>query len=313
MRDRHQPSEEFVHGLEQTIRREVERRNEAAGTIRWMPQPRLRLALGAVALVIVSMAAGGAVVAAAYEAQENQRRDLLSSNYEQRIELAELRVTTARDILRDLERRRTIGLATEESILEAQAKVVVAEADLTARQLDLAEVRQTGREPLNEISAPLVSGRDFVSERWQVELRVPEAQLALEKARLQGLRRRVDVGVANPDELRTLETNVMSLEAAIHGLRRKLDARQEFVRGRIDRPRAELRLLEIEAEQRRSVILPQLELARQNLQRIARLVQVGLAANIELREAELRLKEMETELAKADLDLALVRKQLTGK
>ena len=64
-------------------------------------------------------------------------------------------------------------------------------------ELDLAEVHASGREPVKTVSAPLVSGRDFVTERWQVEATVPAAALEAAKRNVDVARTRFDVGLAN--------------------------------------------------------------------------------------------------------------------
>jgi hypothetical protein len=72
-----------------------------------------------------------------------------------------------------------------------------AEAELRSIGLDLEEIRATGREPMHSLTAPLVSGRDFVAERWRVEMTAPIAALALEKTRAAAARGRVEIGIGN--------------------------------------------------------------------------------------------------------------------
>ena len=89
MRDKHAPRSEFIEQLQSQIVTEVRRRNRLPESPRWsMPSP-WKLAAVAAVLVIASMAAGGAVVAAAYEAQSNERRDVLLSGYMQRVPAGE--------------------------------------------------------------------------------------------------------------------------------------------------------------------------------------------------------------------------------
>src|SRR5262245_49781052 len=100
MRDHHDPHDGFVDRLEREITAEVTRRRRsgqaprAASWTRWIPQSPVKAAFAAALLVIVSMAIGGGVVAASYQAQNNQHRDLLIANYEQRVALASQRVAT---------------------------------------------------------------------------------------------------------------------------------------------------------------------------------------------------------------------------
>jgi outer membrane protein TolC len=69
-------------------------------------------------------------------------------------------------------------------------------------------------------------------------------------------------------------------------------------------------VLEIEAEQRRDGLMPRLAVARRVVQLTQSKVDTGVAQNVELRVAQLRLLELELELTKANLDLALIQRQI---
>jgi hypothetical protein len=313
MSDRHQPREEFVDRLEAVLRREVHRRNQTPATIHWVRQSRLTFAAGLAGLVLVSMIAGGAVVAAAYQAQTSEIRTLLTNNYERRLDLARHRVTAAADALRQIEQRVAIGIADPFEAREARAKVTEAEAQARSMELQLQEVRLAGREPLNEVTAPLVEGRDFVSERWQAEMAVPLAALDLEASRLQATERRVAVGVANPSDVAAVKGRIVELEISIDTFRRKLAVRQAFVKGQAEAAIAELQMLEATADLQRQLLLRQLDDAGRSLQRMQALFDRGLVNPVTIAEQELKLKEIEAQLAKAELDLQLIRKQLTDR
>jgi hypothetical protein len=162
MRDTHEPHDEFVERLAWKIGSEVRRRNRLQPSPGWTAPSRLKLGLAAAALVVVSMGIGGAVVAAAYQAQGREQLGVLVANYEQRLALAERRMAMAKDLRAEAEKRFLVGMAPQDSVLEAGAKLAEAEAQAKSLRLQLEEVRVTGREPVMTVSAPLVSGRDFV-------------------------------------------------------------------------------------------------------------------------------------------------------
>src|SRR5215831_18876608 len=97
---RHEPRDEFVERLEWQVSREMRRRNGPGGVTRW---PRLKTVLAMVGLMIVSMSAGAAVVAAGYHAQDAERRTLLTSAFEKRLALAQQRVQLATEELQAAE------------------------------------------------------------------------------------------------------------------------------------------------------------------------------------------------------------------
>jgi outer membrane protein TolC len=310
MRDRHQPRDEFVARLEQEIRRGAERHPERSATMRWVPQTPGRAALAVMVLVALSMGAGAAVTAAAYQAQTNEHRDLLIAAYGSRMTLARQRVALAADALREAERQAQIGLVSADAAREARTKLVEAESQMKILELQMEEVGLTGREPLDEVTAPLVAGRDFVGERWRAQMDVPLAAMALEQSRLRASERRVDIGVAGPEDVEVIRNRVVELEAALDAARRRVEVRRQFIGGLTGGPHADLRVLEIDAEQRRSVVTPKLATARRNVERLQALVDIGRATTVQFKEAQLKLLELEAELVRADLDLTLVRRQL---
>lgn len=320
MRNQHEPRDQFVERLADQIRVEIQRRNrvlEAPRWSRWLVQSPIKAAAAIVALVIVSMGIGGVVVAAAFQARTNEQRNILIASYEQRAALAQTRLMIARAQLAEVEQRVSVGIEAQEAVREGRFKVLQAEAEARSVELQIEEVRVTGREPLNSVSSPLVSGRDFVTERWKSDLSVSQAARALEIERLSAAERRVAVGVGNPIDVETSKTRAVELEATTRGMAVKLDIRQQFLKRQIDAPMADLRVLEAEAEQRRQTLQPRMELAQRASREVARRVQIGTAQQVELLEAQLRLAQLAADLAKADVDLAMIRRQIeqrrTGK
>ena len=55
--------------------------------------------------------------------------------------------------------------------------------DLEKSLLDLEEIKASGEAPRDELYAPLVGGRDFVSERLEIDKKVLEADMDLRRAR----------------------------------------------------------------------------------------------------------------------------------
>jgi hypothetical protein len=266
MSGRHEPREEFVTQLERQLRAGL-RQRELAGAHGWLPQSKMAVALASAALVIVSMAIGGGVVATAYESRLNEQRDVLLSTFEQRAVLAKQRLELAKRQLADAEQRVSVGIEKQDAVSDVRQKVVEAEAEMRSIELDIVEIRATGREPMHTVSAPLVSGRDFVTERWKVEMAVPLAARDLEKARAQAAQTRVDVGIASPDEVEAAATKMIELESALAVFQRKMEVRQAFLKGSVTAAVADLRALEAENELRRTALARRVEFARRQCRR----------------------------------------------
>jgi len=312
MQARHEPREEFVERLEGVVIAEARRRTRPLSPSRWIPASPMRMAVAIVAIVFVSMAIGGAVVAAAYRSQTNERRDLVASTYERRLGLAQQRLSIAVERLNGTKRRVAVGVATNRELVDDQLNVIEAEAEVMTTQLQLEEVRLTAQDALSTISAPLVRGRDFVSERWQAELTVPRYALDMEQARLRDTQRRVQIGVANPSEVEVSRVRVAELEAALQAYQRKLDIRKRFLNKEIDATQADLRGLEAEAEMRYQTLEQQVDLAKAEVERASARVKKGIADNIEVTQANVKLLVLQSELVKVELDLALIRRRLKG-
>jgi hypothetical protein len=310
MKGKHEPDNEFIEKLEWQIGHEVRRRNRTASEPSWLERlhavPRLALA----GLILASMSLGAGVVAAAYQAQGNERRDMLKAGFERRARLARERLALTKEQLQNMERRFSLGVGSREDVLDARFKIAEAEAQLKSIELEIEELRATGHEPLNAISSPLVSGRDFVTERMQIAASVPEAALELEKARLQEAEKRYSLGAAEAIEIDSARARLLEAEAAVEALRRRAAIRQQFLNRKLDGAAADLRELEAEAALRQKSLTSQLEVARKELQRAIKKVELGTGQKVQQAEAALKLQMLETDLAKSELDLELVRRQI---
>jgi hypothetical protein len=310
MQDKHEPHEDFVAKLEWHVKREVRQRNRIAQAPVWVNWSRARMLTAVGCLMLASMAAGGAVVAAAYEAQSNERRNQLSSNFEERLRLAETRLGALKNDLQLIQQRVSVGVASNMELLESRNKVAEAEGQLQRVQLDLEEVRITGNEPRHELSAPRAGGRDFVSQRLKIDMMVAERALALERTRLQDTKNRVELGVVDAAALEISQGRVVELEAALRTFQQKLAARDTFLGGRADATITELRALEADAEQKQRTLVPKLDLARKDAERVKARVATGIAQQTDLTLATVQQLTLELALREAELDLQLIRRRI---
>lgn len=308
----HEPREEFLNQLELQLCADLRRRKRSGGARTSLPQSRIAVALAIAAVAIASMAIGGGVVAAAYQARFNEQRDLLLGIFEERAAIAKQRLALATQQLRQVQERVSIGVEPEESVSDMQFKVTEAEAELKSIELDIAEISATGREPMNALSAPLISGRDFVTERMRVEMSVPAAALELEKTRAQRARTRFEVGLAETTEVEAAGARIVELESAVEVFRRKLGIRQTFLKSGLPAAVADLRGLEAETDLRRTALTRRIDFARRQLHDVKGKTAIGTAEPLDVAEAELRLQELQLAMTKAGYDLLLIRKQLAA-
>jgi outer membrane protein TolC len=310
MQDRHEPSDRFVERLSQDIGAEVRRRNLQPSPVPLWPAFGLKAVAAAAALVVVSMMVGGAVVAAAYQNENREQREALASVYERKIQLAQLRLDAAKQKLQDAERQFAVGLIPQQTAMDQRQAVVEADAQMRMARLNLEEVRITGREPRDEVSAPPIPDRDFVQERLEAGMSITQGALDTAKRRLQDAQRRVNIGLAQPGDADALRSEIVGLESALAATQQKIAARRAFVANKYDPALTDLRVGEIEAEQQLRALAPQLDLAKRDMARIESLVSKGLASPADVAQARVRVLEVELKLSMAQAELTTVRARI---
>ena len=184
------------------------------------------------------------------------------------------------------------------------------EAQMSMARLNLEEVRITGREPRDEVSAPPIPNRDFVQERLAAGMSITQAALDTAKSRLQAAQRRVNIGLAQPGDADALRAEIVGLESALAATQQKIAARQAFVANKYDPALTDLRVGEIEAEQQLRALAPQLDLAKRDMARIESLVTKGLASPADVAQARVRVLEVELKLSMAQAELSTVRARI---
>jgi hypothetical protein len=305
-----EPRPEFAARLQAHIADEVRRRNQQAHLPRWSTWSPVQ-ALAAAALIgVVSMGIGGAAVVASYEVRDQQERSQLVAMYEQRAELARQRRDLAAREHTAAQQRFNVGISDVNTVLEKGLAVAESQGAVDTVALDLAEIAVTAREPNRELFAPRVSGRDFVGERLRIERSVLEASRDVIQRLAADLQVRVEIGTLRREDLNAARIRGREVEGALETVVRKEAIRGQFLAGRFDAIEAHLRGLEAASEQRIATLRLHLEQARRAVTDAEQRVEVGVMAAVDVAEANLRRLEFETELTRADIDLALIRKRL---
>ena len=307
MNELHEPTNDFVERLERQVSHEARRRNRLADSPR---RPWWLSTKAVAASMLISMAIGGAVVAAAYEAQASGLRDQIAAPYAQRLDLAKRKHEVVAGELAAAERRFSVGMVTESEVLEAGLAVADARAQIQVIELQLAEVQITGKDYRDELSAPLVSGRDFVTQRLLALSTVPEQALAHARKLADHVQRRVEIGTSAPLDLDVVRTRITELTLTMNAFQRKLEIRRQFLAGKIDRIETELRVLEAEADQQVNTLQPKLSLAQQEATQLASRFEIGTVNQEAVAMAKLRVLELELAMSKAKLDLTVVRRRI---
>jgi hypothetical protein len=279
----HRPTPQFREYLEGEVVRTF-RRDRAFRRVR------------ALAVVIAALAVGTTAGLASAQMGKGAQRDSLLQSATADLSLAATRLELARAQHADVAAKVKAGVLDASSLPAAAAELRKMEAAAMRARLNMEEIRATSMPPRDDLNAPLVGARDFVSERLQLELAAADMRLkAAEEARAEA-DRRARVGAGSDLARLDAELEVARSRAALGVLAEQRKLRKEFVeRGtpgdqlahRLQRQ--QLRLDAMVADQALGVARARLELVRK--QRAA-----GEASELEQLKAEVELKEREAEL-----------------
>jgi hypothetical protein len=302
MTQNHQPDPEFVSNLEWQVRTALRREHRFSEPVSSRSRGTMQIA----ALVLVSALLGAGGVVVKDEVQEARRQEILLAEVaaNQRIAAMELELLRAR--AEETQRLFDEEFASREAVQNALLQVREAEIRFTKLTLDEEEIRLTGREPLNELSAPLVSGRDFVNERLALEASVVNERREIAReahARAQELYRD---GFAGQEAVSRARAEVDRLDAVIVEMSSRLALRQIVLEGGLSGQEAEN---EVELRRIRMELAALVQLRDDAVSRVRRaeeLVVQGLAGESHLREVRLELMQLNTRLELLQLKLEVL-------
>jgi outer membrane protein TolC len=304
MPDKHEPDPRFVDNLEWQLKREL-RRNRASTATR-----QIYRVLKIAALMLGSVALGAAAMGASQQLQESWRRELLEARLEVRLQLAQQRFETQRDAIELTRGRVEQGVVSGRELMFVELQIAQAEADVTVIALELEEIRSTGREPLGELSSPLVDGRDFVSEKINARMQVARERLDVVQRSRERTRQQVDLGVVTERELRAQDLSMLEAEQHLEILDAQLEIRRSYLDSEISAVEAELKLLELEAQSQVILLEQRLEHVELDLGRLLAMIELGVVHQAEALQMTSHLEETEAELRLAQEELDIVRREL---
>jgi multidrug resistance efflux pump len=305
----HAPDSEFVTRLEWELASALRRQQAFNGTSSaWR---RVRFRLGAtLALAAVSIFIGGAGTYAAIHITDRQAAALYIARGEALLEIARTRLepfTRERSRMQSLVQQ---GVASERELRQLEAQCLDAQAEVEVRTLDLAETRITGKEPNDALSAPLVNGRDFVTERL-VARRLPlqrRLELMIDQARRS--RELVEAGRASARELTAAQANVAAAEQEVGGLAKRVALRAAFLAKQLSAAEVELKDMRLAAVGARETAVRQADVLAEQHKRFTLLAERGLVSHAEVQAVEVERRTIEARVQLADLELRILDQKL---
>jgi len=303
----HEPDPTFLEKLEWQLKAEERRRRRFRPPEPSSTQWRNIKMIG---IVFCSILTGMMASSTVAHFQEISQRQLLLARQETQIRLVESRLELMREHQAELARKIEAGLmpVVEQESLAGQ--IARLEIERHRRQLDYEEILLSSRAPRDDLAAPRVDERDFVTERLALEMQSldrVEAQVQAEEAYL---RQRVDLGLIHPQELAPYELQLERLAGARVELQRKLELRNRYLGGELSAEQVELQEMLTAAERRLATARSVAAHLRQTLSELEKVHRLGLVDKAQLRQARLQLQDAEAEEWLAQLEIQSLHQNL---
>jgi hypothetical protein len=300
-----EPNRQFVERLEWQLASELRRRSGLRRHSARIAVPRPV----AVAVVFVGIVlAGVAGIKAAELVHDSWRKRIEVARAETAVRLEEARLQSQQGRTAQAEERYGLGLVSEGDLLIAKTGREKAVLGLERARLDLEEVRRSGSAPRDELYAPLVSGRDFVSERLRLDLREAELGLQVLAARAKQLKAQQGVGLIAPEQSRSAERAVANRKTRIDEIGQRLDLRQRFLGGGISAVQVEIAGRLAAAKAGLASAQSRVDDLKERTARAESLRDVGMVSPAEADDLREALEAAEAEMRLAALEVDVLEK-----
>ena len=305
MNKKYEPDDRFVDRLEWQLSSEYRRATRLKPDFRRIAVPRRVVAI---AVMVGILMTGVAVTKAADYIKDSWRKKIEMARVETEVELKRFQLESIKEMTSDMKMRVSNGLFREDEYQAMKLAVENAELDLKRSLLNLEEVKMSGDIPRNELYAPLVGSRDFVSERLIIE--IEEAEVVLENLgiHLDRIRRLVEELTARGDEVAHLQAEIANRTMTIAKIRERLDLRQRFLEGTITARDVEIQDRMTGAERNLQAAQSSVDALKRQMARIQDLEAQGSVTPMETRQMEYALAAAEAQLRLAALEMKVLEK-----
>ena len=302
MHNAYEPNEKYVERLEWQLASEYRRmdRTKAAGKIA------VSRRLVATAVTVGVLLTGVAAIKAADVIKDSWRKKIELARAETQVKLKTARLESLRQMAARTESLVSSGLVREEEYRLMTIAGEKAVLDLEKSRLNLDEVNASGLPPNDELHAPLEDGRDFVSERLSVDIKVVEGDLEALVNRWKRFDELLEKGLVQADDQERLRAEIDARRRVIDGILKRIDLRKRFVAGEITARDIEIKDRMSVAETNLSQAKAKVAALKAQLERLASLAYKGMVSSRESGMLRLALDEAEAELKLAALEVEVL-------
>jgi hypothetical protein len=304
MTSMHEPTPEFERYLEWQVTTALRRRDRFARPSAIGSSTYLR----AVPIVFVSVLLGAGGVMASGRLKQNQQTQTLTVQQQGELELAQMQVAIAQKNVDNTKRRSDIGVAPADDVAEADRELQAAMLKLQRVSLNLQEIQQSGRPAQDDVTAPLVGGRDFVQERLALDAKVAAAGAAQAERRVQTMRKRYDVGLLPQVDLLEAQSELVRDTSDMKAIEEKVALRQKFIAGNVSAADATKQRLLIAARYELRYAEIALDVATKRYSQIETQGRLGVVGDVDVLKAQLEMLSRQQDVERLRDRIAALQK-----
>ena len=305
MSEIYEPDNQFLERLEWQLSSEYRRASRLKSASKKIAIPRRLVA--AACMVGILMTAVAAIKAADY-IQDSWRKKIEIARAETEVELKKVYLESIKERAAEVKIRVTNGLIREDEYKLINLAAENAELDFQRSLLNLDEVKASGEIPRNELYAPLVGGRDFVSERLEMEKKAVELDLEQLNIHLGRLIQLVEQNLVRGDEMDRIQAEIANRKVMIDKIQERLDLRTRFLTGEITAQEVEIEDRMTGAERNLHLAQSKVDSLKEQLEGLKSLESKQMINPMEVKQMQYALDAAQAELELATLEMDVLKK-----
>jgi hypothetical protein len=306
MNKNYKPDNQFVDRLEWQLSSEYRRTNRLTSSTGKISVSRRMVAIVVAVGILMT---GVAVTKAADYIKDSWRKKIELARIETELELKKVRLRSVTDLAAKVKTRVSNGLIREDEYQAMKTAVKNAELDLERSVLNIEEVRMSGEIPRNELYAPLVGGRDFVSERLNIEIKEIGQVMEQLGIHLERISQLVEQDLVRTDERGLIQAEIDNRKMMIAKIQHRLDLRSRFLAGEITTREVEIEDRMTGAERNLHLAQSKVKSLKEQLERLKALESQRSLAHMEVVQMQYALDAAQAELNLATLEMDVLKQQ----
>jgi len=301
----YEPDSQFLERLEWQLSSEYRRTNRLKSSSGKIAISRRMVAIAG---IVGTLMTGVTMIKAAEYIKDSWRKKIEIARFETEVKLKKAHLESTREMESRAKMRVSNGLIREEEYRVMKLAVEKAGLNLKKSLLNLDEVKVSGAIPRNELYAPVVGGRDFVSERLKIERKEVELDLEPLMRRLGRFKQLVERDLVRRDQLDHIQAEIAARKVTIDKIQKRLDLRKRFVAGEIMAQGVEIKGRITVAERNMHLAKSRVDSLKEQLKRLKNLEIRGLISQTEIKPLQYALNAAQAELELATLEMDVLEK-----